>query len=37
MMPVTDSDFKPVTLQVLGLFNDYRVRYYEATPKVAPA
>jgi RNA-directed DNA polymerase len=23
--------------QVLGLFNDYRVRYYEATPKVAPA
>lgn len=23
--------------QVLGLFNAYRVRYYEATPKVAPA
>jgi RNA-directed DNA polymerase len=23
--------------QVLGLFNDYRVRYYESNPKVAPA
>jgi RNA-directed DNA polymerase len=22
--------------QVLGRFNDYRVRYYEPTPKVAP-
>ena len=23
--------------QVLGLFNDYRVRYYAPNPKVAPA
>ncbi len=23
--------------QVLGLFNDYRVRYYKSTPKIAPA
>jgi hypothetical protein len=23
--------------QVLGLFSDYRLRYYESTPKIAPA